>query len=655
MAVDKPVCLSNRKRKRGALIEVSVKDQCYHTPSGALRKVECVVKKIDERHSKALIRYKQKTVGTKRGRMQLSDAWVSLGSLKLKGGRSAKRSRKTNATPSPKNRQSRRSAPGGGTVSDEDDDEMNIDESPIQEKKPKKAATPSGRKPRSRNSRVKKTPPSRKSREKKLLTPLNNRGRDDTSIVESRATNPRTRPNSLSPTLERSFQVNLTFTRERSESPMRDKVESGEVARTRAWKGLDRDAKIRRVQDSLVTRECKVKMAAGRENERKTLQDFITKNLRAGTGGSLYICGSPGTGKSATLQQTKKELPELIKAAGLDKRQVEVVLLNGFNMNKPQEVYVRLLDAIQRRRSNMIPRKAGEVLAGIFQNDGWKNQRYIVVVDEIDGLLQKSQRVLYTLFSWPMQPRSNLLLIGIANSMNITDRFLPKLESRKCAPQTLVFKPYTKADLKAIVQQRLLPFQEDTSDPYGPFFEESAVRRLVHKIGGISGDVRKTLELCRHALDHLLSHPEEKRVTFATMTAILREHYQSPFSQIIQDLPFFGQAMVSCFVHFFAKRSPASLSQLRAFYYHLTKEYSVPAVPTPDEFNEIFANLASQGILCPVGKKKRTFAKKRKGALTPDSQFEFCVQKDDVLQGVETNPVLANLLSFQAAIPSKIL
>jgi len=51
----------------------------------------------------------------------------------------------------------------------------------------------------------------------------------------------------------------------------------------------------------------------------------------------------------------------------------------------------------------------------------------LLVLDEIDQLESKCQEVLYTLFEWPYLNNSKLILVGIANALDLTDRILPRI------------------------------------------------------------------------------------------------------------------------------------------------------------------------------------------------------------------------------------
>ena len=46
----------------------------------------------------------------------------------------------------------------------------------------------------------------------------------------------------------------------------------------------------------------------------------------------------------------------------------------------------------------------------------------IVLIDELDALVTKKQTLLYNLFDWPCHQASRLLLIAIANTMDLPER-----------------------------------------------------------------------------------------------------------------------------------------------------------------------------------------------------------------------------------------
>ena len=80
----------------------------------------------------------------------------------------------------------------------------------------------------------------------------------------------------------------------------------------------------------------------------------------------------------------------------------------------------------------------------------------MLVLDEIDQLDSSNQEVLYTIFEWPSLHASKVVLVGIANALDLTDRILPRLQARpNCRPQVLNFPPYSKQQLVDIIKHRL--------------------------------------------------------------------------------------------------------------------------------------------------------------------------------------------------------
>ena len=93
-----------------------------------------------------------------------------------------------------------------------------------------------------------------------------------------------------------------------------------------------------------------------------------------------------------------------------------------------------------------------------------------MILDEIDQLESKAQSVLYTIFEWPSLVKSKLILIGIANMLDLTDRVLPRLQSHlACKPKLVNFPTYTKDQIMNIVKQRIVEVSFSCSSQFLKF------------------------------------------------------------------------------------------------------------------------------------------------------------------------------------------
>jgi cell division control protein 6 len=80
------------------------------------------------------------------------------------------------------------------------------------------------------------------------------------------------------------------------------------------------------------------------------------------------------------------------------------------------------------------------------------------VLDEIDQLETRHQDVLYMTFGWPSLTKSRVILVGIANSLDLTERLLPKLKLKaniSRQPMLFQFNPYTHQNVIDIVKHRM--------------------------------------------------------------------------------------------------------------------------------------------------------------------------------------------------------
>ncbi|XP_067168016.1 cell division control protein 6 homolog [Apteryx mantelli] len=224
-----------------------------------------------------------------------------------------------------------------------------------------------------------------------------------------------------------------------------------------------------------------------RERETSVIKRFLKEHVCGERPGSLYISGAPGTGKTACLSRVLQDCKgELARS--------RTVVLNCMRLSSSQAVFPAVaeqlgLQAAARAAGREIARKLEKQLTA-------KGPMVLLVLDEMDQLDSKGQDVLYTVFEWPWLAGSRLVLIGMANALDLTDRGLARLQARpSCRPQLLTFAPYTREQLASILQERLKQVAGE------PVLDTSAVQFCARKVSAVSGDARKALDVCRRAVE----------------------------------------------------------------------------------------------------------------------------------------------------------
>jgi cell division control protein 6 len=154
-------------------------------------------------------------------------------------------------------------------------------------------------------------------------------------------------------------------------------------------------------------------------------------------------------------------------------------------------------------------------LKKIFHSHG---QSHLVILDEIDHLLDVDINLLYQLFEWSLQKSSSLVLVGIANALDLTDRFLPRLKSKNMRPHLVPFMPYSIGEITSIVSTKLkslLPEDHSASADFIPFIHPTAIMFLAKKVAAQTGDLRKAFAICLRAIDLIES---ETHASFINLT-----------------------------------------------------------------------------------------------------------------------------------------
>ncbi|KAL1304882.1 hypothetical protein AAFC00_003803 [Neodothiora populina] len=242
----------------------------------------------------------------------------------------------------------------------------------------------------------------------------------------------------------------------------------------------------------------------GREEEKRQLSAFVSASVESTQGGCLYISGPPGTGKSAFVQGVCKALPTVDNTA--------MTTVNCMSVKSAKDLATTLCDQLEI--VNEHPRGADFDFLRTYFLAGGQEKKYIVVLDEIDRLVDLDLKLLYNLFEWSMLPTSNLILIGIANALDLTDRFLPRLKSRSLKPELLPFMPYTAPQIANIITsklQSLLELEESTTSAevssstavppnFVPFLHPAAIQFISKKVASQTGDLRKAFDIASRAI-----------------------------------------------------------------------------------------------------------------------------------------------------------
>ncbi|OMO90462.1 hypothetical protein COLO4_19124 [Corchorus olitorius] len=332
-----------------------------------------------------------------------------------------------------------------------------------------------------------------------------------------------------------------------------------------------------------------------REDEQKRILEFCRACVGQEKVGSLYVCGCPGTGKSLSMEKVKDQVMNWATNEGL--QPPEVLVMNCTSLANTSEIFSKQL---QKLYSNK-------------QASSGSKMMLIIIADELDYLITRDRAVLHDLFMLTTFPFSQCILIGIANSIDLADRFLPRLQSLNCKPMVITFRAYSKDQILSILQERLLAL------PY-IVFQQQALELCARKVAAASGDMRKALCVCRSAVEILeaelteaasnlsLASAEGELITQQTAPALetfqsekvridhmalaLSKTFRSPIVDTIQSLPQHQQVAVKFFR---GGKKDTTVGELSKSYIEICKSALIPPVGIL-EFLSMCRVLNDQGV-----------------------------------------------------------
>ncbi|XP_076758468.1 origin recognition complex subunit 1 [Xylocopa sonorina] len=255
-----------------------------------------------------------------------------------------------------------------------------------------------------------------------------------------------------------------------------------------------------------------------REEEFNNIFTFLRGKLEDKTGGCIYISGVPGTGKTATVNEAIRCLQKLIVKGELD--DFNYVAINGMKLTEPRQAYVQILKQLDGKTATW--EQSYRILEKRFRSTSSKMT--LLLVDELDLLCTKRQDVVYNLLDWPTKSTAQLVIITIANTMDLPERVLMGRVTSRLGLTRLTFQPYSYKQLQEIVMSRLKDFSG---------FRAEAVQLVARKVSAVSGDARRALDICRRAME-IAESRDADMISFQDVTEAVTEMIASAKVQAIK-------------------------------------------------------------------------------------------------------------------------
>lgn len=226
-----------------------------------------------------------------------------------------------------------------------------------------------------------------------------------------------------------------------------------------------------------------------RQAEFMDIRTFIVNKLTASDGGCMYVSGVPGTGKTATMREVVRSLNKDVENGELP--DFQFIEVNGMRLTEPHRVYSQILLELSGERAT--PDHAATLLDKRFSGGrGGRQLPIVLLVDELDLLWTRKQEVLYNLFDWPSRAEARLIVIAIANTMDLPERVMQHRVSSRLGLTRRTFLPYTYKQLQQIVETRLAGLEA---------FDPDAIQLVARKVAAVSGDARRALDICRRSTE----------------------------------------------------------------------------------------------------------------------------------------------------------
>ncbi|NWU77627.1 ORC1 protein, partial [Onychorhynchus coronatus] len=231
---------------------------------------------------------------------------------------------------------------------------------------------------------------------------------------------------------------------------------------------------------------------------------------------------------------------------------------------------------------------------------------------QLDLLWTRKQDVMYNLFDWPTQKHSKLIILAIANTMDLPERIMMnRVASRLVCPSIrLSFRVWDCSNAVQSDIALLLGAQGGwVSFVYCSLLSSFVnVREVLlqscpvsFQVAALSGDARRCLDICRRATE-ICEFARQKRspeiVGMAHVTEAIDEMFSSPYINAIRNASLHEQIFLKAILAEF-RRAGVEEATVQQVYHHHMALCRIEGMqrPTVSEMMAICSRLGASRLL----------------------------------------------------------
>ncbi|EHY65070.1 origin recognition complex subunit 1 [Nematocida ausubeli] len=247
----------------------------------------------------------------------------------------------------------------------------------------------------------------------------------------------------------------------------------------------------------------------GREDESSAIYKLLEESIQEKEYGVLYVSGMPGCGKTLTCTSVLGIVKE-------NHPSVAVVNVNCGSLILPSDVFTAIHQLIDPTVTHSTARLLEEALK--------QNVYTIILADEVDMLITKNQHILYGLLELPSLCK-NLYIVAISNTFNLPDSKLTGKVRSRLGWNRLNFALYKRSQVIGILKEMNPEFE----------FTDEALEYCANKICTLNGDIRKAMQIQKHAMAHA-SRNSITKIEMEDMDRAIKYVYHSMQGSFIRSL-----------------------------------------------------------------------------------------------------------------------